>query len=246
MRDEVFEDTDAVSVIVRACDMHNGWMTDAAQRLLRKGASGVNRLGTNRGSDPVPPSSEPGIGNQEIIVRDAEVADMPTIQAIYARQVSQGLATFEEVPPTTDELLARRHSVLNLGLPYLAAELSGRIVGYSYATSYRPRPAYRNTIEDSVYVAEGMQGRGVGRALLTALISRCETGPWRQMIAVIGDSGNAGSIALHERLGFCRVGTLEAVGFKLGRCVDTVLMQRALGAGQDAPPDGEGYVVAGP
>lgn len=121
--------------------------------------------------------------------------------------------------------------MLALGLPYLVAELDTRVVGYCYATTYRSRPAYRNTIEDSVYVADGMQGRGIGMALLAALIARCETGPWRQMVAVIGDSGNAGSIALHERLGFRRMGTLEAVGFKLGRWVDTVLMQRALGAG---------------
>lgn len=190
-------------------------------------------------------SSEPDISNPALIVRDANVEDMPAIQAIYAQEVSHGLASFEEVPPTAEELLTRRDGILNFGLPYLAAELNGRVVGYSYATVYRPRAAYRNTIEDSIYVAEGMQGRGVGRTLLTALISRCETGPWCQMIAVIGDSGNRGSIALHERLGFRRVGTLDAVGFKLGRCVDTVLMQRALGAGRAAPLDGEGHTDAG-
>ena len=176
-------------------------------------------------------------GNPEaVVVRDATEQDMAAIQAIYAQQVLQGLATFEEVPPTTDVMLARRASVLDLGLPYLAAEVAGQVVGYSYATPYRPRPAYRHTIEDSVYVAESMQGRGVGRALLSALIARCEPGPWRQMVAVIGDSGNAGSIALHRRLGFRLVGTFEAVGFKLGRWVDTVLMQRALGPGGDTLP----------
>jgi L-amino acid N-acyltransferase YncA len=178
-------------------------------------------------------------------VRDATAADMPAIQTIYAHQVLCGLATFEEVPPTAEELLSRRESVLSVGLPYLTAELDSQVVGYSYARTYRPRPAYRNTIEDSVYVADGMQGRGVGRALLAALISRCETGPWRQMIAVIGDSGNAGSIALHKRLGFRRVGTLEAVGFKLGRRIDTVLMQRALGAGGNSLPNGEGHTDDG-
>ena len=191
------------------------------------------------------PTTEPGIGTQGIVVRDAMEADMPTIQTIYAHQVLHGLATFEEVPPTVDELLSRRESVLNLGLPYLTAELNGRVVGFSYATAYRPRPAYRNTIEDSVYVAKGMQGRGVGRALLTALISRCEMGPWRQMIAVIGNGGNAGSISLHERLGFRTVGTLDAAGFKLGRWVDTILMQRLLGVGRAALPDGEGHTDAG-
>jgi phosphinothricin acetyltransferase len=174
---------------------------------------------------------------QAVVVRDATEQDMAAIQAIYAKEVLHGLATFEEVPPTADDLLARRAAVLDLGLPYLAAEAAGRIVGYSYATGYRPRPAYRRTIEDSVYVAEGMRGCGIGRALLAALIARCENGPWRQMIAVIGDSGNAGSIALHRQQGFRLVGTFEAVGFKLGRWVDTVLMQRALGPGSATLPD---------
>jgi L-amino acid N-acyltransferase YncA len=177
------------------------------------------------------------LGTQAVLVRNAQEQDMPAIQAIYAHEVLHGIASFEEVPPTTDAMLARRASVLELGLPYLAAELEGRVVGYSYATAYRPRPAYRYTIEDSVYVAQGMQGRGIGRALLSALIARCETGPWRQMIAVIGDSGNAGSVALHRQLGFRLVGTFEAAGFKLGRWVDTVHMQRALGPGGDTLPD---------
>lgn len=173
-----------------------------------------------------------------LLVRDAIEADMESVQAIYAHHVLHGLATFEEVPPSTEELLSRRETVLRLGLPFLVAELDGDIVGYCYATSYRPRPAYRTTVEDSVYVADGLRGHGIGTALLGALIARCETGPWRQMLAIIGDSGNAGSIALHRRLGFEPVGTLQAVGFKLGRWVDTVLMQRALGAGQSAPPRG--------
>jgi L-amino acid N-acyltransferase YncA len=171
-----------------------------------------------------------------VVVRDASEQDMAVIQAIYAQEVLHGLATFEEVPPGTADMLARRASVLDLGLPYLTAEIDGRIVGYSYATGYRPRPAYRYTVEDSVYVAAGMQGRGIGRALLAALIARCEAGPWRQMVAVIGNSGNAGSIALHRQLGFRLVGTFEAVGFKLGRWVDTVLMQRPLGPGGETLP----------
>lgn len=181
---------------------------------------------------------EPGIGRHLIAVRDAQHDDMPAIQAIYAHEVLHGLATFEEVPPNAEELLFRRRSVLKRGLPYLVAEMQGRVVGYSYATAYRPRPAYRHTIEDSVYVAEAMQGLGVGRALLSELIERCEAGPWRQMIAVVSDGGNPASVALHERLGFRRVGTLQGVGFKLGRWVDTVLLQRPLGAGGVAPPDG--------
>jgi phosphinothricin acetyltransferase len=175
-----------------------------------------------------------------VLVRDTTEADMPAIQAIYARQVLHGLASFEEMPPSTQDLLARRAGVLELGLPYLTAELAGEVAGYAYANAYRPRPAYRHTIEDSVYVAERMQGQGIGRALLSALIVRCEAGRWRQMIAVIGNSGNAGSIALHRQLGFRVVGTFESVGFKLGGWVDTVLMQRALGPGSSTPPGPQG------
>lgn len=171
-----------------------------------------------------------------ILVRDAEEADMAAIQAIYTHHVLHGLASFEETPPSVDEMLARRQAVLGLGLPYLAAEQGGRVVGYSYASSYRPRPAYRHTIEDSVYVAEGQAGRGIGGALLSGLIGRCEAGPWRQMLAVIGDSGNAGSIGLHRRFGFEPVGTLRSTGFKFGRWVDTVLMQRSLGPGDQTLP----------
>lgn len=178
-----------------------------------------------------------GDGDRTVIIRDAGPSDMPAIERIYAREVLQGLASFEEVPPTANDLLARRECVLALGLPYLAAELGGEIAGYGYASLYRPRPAYRHTVENSVYVADGLQGRGIGRALLSALIARCEAGPWRQMIAVIGNSGNAGSIALHASLGFERVGTLRAVGFKRGRWVDTVIMQRGLGAGWQSPPE---------
>jgi L-amino acid N-acyltransferase YncA len=176
--------------------------------------------------------------SKHVFVRDTADADLPAIQTIYAQEVLHGLATFEEVPPTADELRARRAAIVKLGLPYLTAELGGQVVGYSYAAPYRPRPAYRHTLENSVYVAEGMQGNGIGTALLSALIARCETGHWRQMIAVIGNSDNAGSIALHRRLGFHHAGTLDASGFKLGRWVDTVLMQRPLGPGSDTPAEG--------
>ena len=183
-------------------------------------------------------SSESPVVPDAAAIRDAEEADMQAVQAIYAHHVLHGLATFEEVPPTMDELLARRASVVAAGLPYLVAESGGRIVGYSDATAYRPRPAYRHTVEDSVYVAEGLGGHGIGSALLRGLIARCEAGPWRQMLAVIGDSGNAGSIALHRRFGFRPAGTQVSVGFKLGRWVDTVTMQRPLGAGDATPPAG--------
>ena len=175
-------------------------------------------------------------GAQGITVRNGTEDDLPSIEVIYAYEVLNGVATFEETPPTEDELRSRRQGVLDLGLPYLAAEVGGRVVGYSYATTYRGRPAYRHTIENSVYVAKAVRGHGVGTALLAALIDRCESGPWRQMIAVIGDVDNAGSIALHKRLGFHHAGTLDAVGFKFGRWVDTILMQRPLGPGSDTLP----------
>ncbi len=162
---------------------------------------------------------------------------MAAVQRIYAGHVLRGLATFEETPPSVEEMAARRRALLDLGLPYLVAETLGEIVGYCYASAYRPRPAYRYTLEDSVYVAEGLAGRGIGSALLGALIARCETGPWRQMLAVIGDSANSASVALHRRHGFEFVGALRSVGFKLGQWVDTPIMQRPLGAGDVRPPE---------
>lgn len=180
-----------------------------------------------------------------IIVRDATEVDMKPVREIYAHHVDTGLATFEEVPPSVEEMLARRLSVTGMGLPYLVAEVAGRVAGYSYATGYRPRPAYRYTVEDSVYVAPEFHRCGVGTTLLRALIYRCEAGPWRQMLAIIGNSGNAGSIALHSTMGFRPVGTLSSVGFKLGRWVDSVLMQRALGAGDSTPPPTDRRETAG-
>ncbi len=172
----------------------------------------------------------------DLEIRDAQADDLPLIATIYAHHVLNGVASFEEIPPSVDELAQRRANVLALGLPYLVAVRDGRVVGYCYATAYRPRPAYRHTIEDSVYVAAGLGGQGIGSALLAALIARCEAGPWRQMIAVIGDSANAGSIGLHRRLGFRQAGVFQSAGFKFGRWIDSVLMQRALGVGDSALP----------
>jgi len=171
-----------------------------------------------------------------ILVRDAGDTDIEAVQRIYAFYVLHGLATFEESPPAVDELLRRRQAILSAGLPYLVALVDEQVVGFAYASSYRPRPAYRHTVEDSVYVADGLHGRGIGSALLSALIEHCEAGDWRQMMAVIGDSGNAASIALHKRFGFEHAGTLKSVGFKLGQWVDTILMQRALGPGDRTLP----------
>ena len=175
-----------------------------------------------------------------IAVRDAAAADIPAIQRIYAHHVLHGLASFEETPPSVEEMAARRVAAIEHGLPYIVAEIGGTVAGYSYATPYRPRPAYRFTVENSVYVDAARHRRGVGQALLAALIARCEAGPWRQMVAVIGDSANAASIGLHERLGFRRVGTLPAVGFKLGRWVDSVLMQREIGGEAVRPSTSSG------
>jgi L-amino acid N-acyltransferase YncA len=170
------------------------------------------------------------------IVRDSTEADVTAIQRIYALYVLNALATFEEAPPPVEEMIARRKKVLDLGLPYLVADSGGEILGFCYAGAYHARPAYRHTIENSVYVANGLGGRGIGAALLGELIARCEAGPWRQMIAIIGDSGNAASIALHRRFGFEPIGTLRSVGFKFGRWVDTPFMQRALGPGDGSGP----------
>lgn len=163
--------------------------------------------------------------------------DLPAITAIYAHHVRTGTASFEEVPPDEAEMRARCTKVLDAGLPYLVAEREGKVLGYAYATHYRPRSAYRFTLEDSVYIAADATGQGIGRALLLALIARCEGGPWRQLIANVGDSGNAASLALHTACGFTQTGVLKSVGFKFGRWLDTVFMQRPLRAGDATPPD---------
>ncbi len=171
-----------------------------------------------------------------VVVRDAHDSDIPTIRAIYAHHVLHGLASFEEEAPDEAEMRRRFHSYRDAGFPYLAAELGGDLVGYAYAGQYRPRPGYRYSAEDSVYVREGMAGKGIGRALLSALLTRCTEAGFRQMIAIIGDSANHGSIGLHKALGFETVGTIRSVGFKHGRWVDSVLMQRALGEGDSTLP----------
>ena len=169
-------------------------------------------------------------------MREATPADLPAIQAIYARHVADGLASFEEDPPPVEEMRRRFNEVRQRSLPYLTAEFAGQVAGYGYCTLYRSRSAYRYALEDSIYVRNDMVGRGIGRLLLAELISRCEALGYRQMIAVIGDSANAASIGVHASLGFLRVGTLRSTGFKLGRWVDSVLMQRPLGPGDGTPP----------
>jgi L-amino acid N-acyltransferase YncA len=178
----------------------------------------------------------PADNSSTLVVRDATVADIPAIQAIYSHHVLHGTASFELTPPSAEEMVQRHASVLASGLPYLAAELDGAVVGYAYATLYRPRPAYRFTCEDSVYMKPGMAGRGIGGKLLATLVERCTARGWRQMLAVVGDSANAASLALHARNGFHPVGTLRSVGHKFGEWRDTVLMQRELGDGNATAP----------
>lgn len=169
-------------------------------------------------------------------MRPAVPADLAAVQAIYAHAVSTGMASFEEAPPSLEEMRRRYDDVLAHGLPYLAAEVDGRLAGYGYCTLYRTRSAYRYSLEDSIYVDKDFHGRGIGRAVLAELIARCEGLGYRQIIAVIGDSANASSIGLHASLGFLRVGTLRSSGFKFGRWVDSVLMQRPLGPGDGTRP----------
>ena len=169
-------------------------------------------------------------------VRAASPDDVPAVHAIYSHHVLNGLASFEEEPPSRDELLRRYREVTQQRLPYIVAEYGGEVAGYGYCALYRTRSAYRYSLEDSVYVRHDMQGRGVGSALLGELIRSCEALAYRQLIAVIDDSANAASIGLHASHGFLRTGTLRSVGYKFGRWVDSVIMQRPLGPGDASKP----------
>jgi L-amino acid N-acyltransferase YncA len=171
------------------------------------------------------------------IIRPAAIADLPVITRIYAQAVREGTASFEIDPPDGAEMQRRFDALQAAGHPYLVAECDGAVAGYAYAGPYRARPAYRFSVEDSVYVAPGWQRRGIGRALLASLIEAAEAKAFRQMVAVIGDSANTSSIELHRAAGFRLVGTLENIGFKFGRWLDSVLMQRALGEGASNTPD---------
>ena len=172
-----------------------------------------------------------------IAIRPATPADIPAITEIYAESVRTGTASFELEPPDETEMARRMHEIVGKGFPYLAADDAGQFAGYAYAALYRTRPAYRFTVEDSVYVAPGRQGRGVGRTLLTALVEACAARGFRQMIAVIGDSPRqAGSVALHKAAGFQHIGILPDVGFKHDHWCDTLLMQRPLGDGGRSSP----------
>ena len=172
-------------------------------------------------------------------IRPAAPADIPAITAIYSHAVLHGTASWEVEPPGEDEMRRRHEAILAGGYPYLAAESGGVLVGYAYASAYRPRPAYRATVENSIYLAPSAQGLGVGSALLAALMQACAERGFRQMIAVIGDGTGAslGSRRLHERAGFRLIGVAEKIGFKHGRWLDQMLMQKELGEGDRTPPD---------
>ena len=163
-----------------------------------------------------------------MILRDALLEDLPAIAAIYAHHVRSGTGSFEEEPPGVEIMIERWRAVTNRNLPWLLVEVDGAIAGYAYARPYHERSAYRFTLEDAVYIAPDAARSGLGRALLSNVLDRCASDGYRQMIAIIGDSENAGSIGLHESLGFRHVGTLRNVGVKFGRSLDSVLMQREL------------------
>jgi phosphinothricin acetyltransferase len=176
------------------------------------------------------------LNDDTVIIRAAVAEDLAAMTAIYAHHVRHGLASFEEEPPDIEELGRRHREGSACGYPWLVAQYGGSVLGYAYAAPYRLRPAYRFTLEDSVYVAPDHARLGLGRALLGRLIELIEAGGYRQLIAVIGDSGNTPSIQLHRALGFRQAGLLTAVGYKHGRWVDVVLMQRALGHGAATLP----------
>jgi len=177
-----------------------------------------------------------------MIIRPVAAADLAAVADIYAHYVLDSTVSFEEVPPAV-EVMGQRHGVVtSQGLPYLCAQIDGDVVGFAYAGPYGTRAAYRYTVEDSVYIAPEFQGRGVGKALLGAVITHCEAMGLRQMLAVIGDSANVGSIALHTSLGFTPAGMGASVGWKKGRWIDIVWMQRALNDGAASAPQGRGVL----
>ncbi len=173
-----------------------------------------------------------------LLIRPSQDADLPAIQAIYEHAVLHGTGTFETDVPDMAEMSRRRAEVLSRGLPYLVAVRGEQVLGYAYANYFRPRMAYRFCVEDSIYLAPAAQGQGVGRLLLAELIARCERAGARQMLAVIGDSQNHGSVGVHRALGFEPTGLLKSSGWKFGRWLDVVLMQRQLGHGDTLPAEG--------
>ena len=171
----------------------------------------------------------------DLLIRPSTAADLDAVTAIYAWNVAHGTGTFEVEAPDRAEMALRHADVIGKGLPWLVLERAGTVQGYAYASQFRPRPAYRSCVEDSVYLAGDAVGHGYGRLLLAELLARCEAAGARQMLAVIGDSANAGSIGVHQSLGFAHTGTVRAAGWKFGRWLDVVIMQKSLGLGDSAP-----------
>lgn len=180
-----------------------------------------------------------------MLIRSATPEDAAALAAIYGDACLHGLGTFEEQPPSVPDMAGRVKAVLDRGLPYLVAEVDGEVAGFAYAAPFRLRAAYRYTVEDSVYIHPDHKGRGVGKALLSKVIEACEAMGLRQIMAVIGDSGNEGSIGLHRALGYELQGTMPAVGYKHGRWVDIVFMQRPLNGGSGSAPDAAGLDLYG-
>jgi len=171
------------------------------------------------------------------LIRSSREEDVPAITAIYAHHVLHGTGTFETEPPSASDMVARRADVLSKKLPYLVAEQDGEIVGFAYSNWFKPRPAYRYSVEDSIYLAPNLQRKGLGRALLAELLARCEAAGIRKVMAIIGDSANAGSVAVHLALGFTQVGVIEGCGWKFGAWRDIVIMQKTLGLGNTTSPE---------
>jgi phosphinothricin acetyltransferase len=171
-----------------------------------------------------------------LLIRPSHDQDIPTITAIYAHHVLHGTGTFETEPPSAADMTARRADVLGKGLPYLVAEQDGQVVGFAYGNWFKPRPAYRYSVEDSIYLAPDLHRKGLGRALLAELLARFEAVGIRKVMAIIGDSANAGSIGVHRALGFTQAGVIESCGWKLGAWRDIVIMQKTLGTGDTTPP----------
>ena len=185
----------------------------------------------------MPKPDTAALAKQHFLIRDAVHSDFERIQAIYAHHELHSTATFEEEPPSTELMLSRWQAILQDKLPYLVAVINEEVVGYAYASIYRPRVAYRYTLEDSIYLSGRHTGKGLGSALLSALITRCEQGPWRQMIAVIAGHDKHQSIGLHRSLGFVHAGTQAATGYKFQQWIDVIFMQRSLGQGSSTAPD---------
>lgn len=170
-------------------------------------------------------------------IRASRDEDVPAITAIYAHHVLNGTGTFETIPPTPEDMAARRADVLSKEMPYLVAEQDGQILGFAYCTWFKPRPAYRYSAEDSIYMADGARGQGAGKQLLAALAKEAEAAGIRKLIAVIGDSANQGSVRVHEAIGFSPVGVLKSCGWKFGKWLDVVLMEMPLGVGDSTSPE---------